>query len=102
MNRSMRVLHTFIIATVLVIILRAPGFPPAPARPAEFHLEAESPQFWDLVDRNTTLRVVGTGFGFTEGPVWDQAGFLYVSERNYQQDLPAPSRRQEGGSDCAR
>ena len=31
MNRSMRVLHTFIIATVLVIILRAPGFlPPRP------------------------------------------------------------------------
>jgi len=24
--------------------------------------------------------VMGTGFGFTEGPVWDEAGFLYVSD----------------------
>jgi gluconolactonase len=24
--------------------------------------------------------MVATGFGFTEGPVWDQAGFLYVSD----------------------
>jgi gluconolactonase len=24
--------------------------------------------------------VVGAGFGFTEGPVWDPAGFLYVSD----------------------
>ncbi len=23
---------------------------------------------------------VGSGFGFTEGPVWDSAGFLYVSD----------------------
>jgi gluconolactonase len=23
---------------------------------------------------------VGAGFGFTEGPVWDEAGFLYVSD----------------------
>lgn len=80
MNRSVRVLHTLIIATLLLIALSAPGFPPVPAQPAEFQLKAESPQFWDLVDRDTKLRVVGTGFGFTEGPVWDQAGFLYVSD----------------------
>jgi gluconolactonase len=80
MNRSMKVLHTLITATLLLIAMRALGFPPAPAHPAEFQLKAESPQFWDLVDRDTKLRVVGTGFGFTEGPVWDQAGFLYVSD----------------------
>ena len=80
MNRSMKVLRTLIIATLLLIAMRAPGYPPAPAQPAEFQLKAESPQFWDLVDRDTKLRVVGTGFGFTEGPVWDQAGFLYVSD----------------------
>ena len=32
------------------------------------------------MDRNAKLSVVGTGFGFTEGPVWDEAGFLYVSD----------------------
>jgi gluconolactonase len=79
MNRSLKVLHTLIIATLLLMAMTAPGFPP-PAQPAEFQLKAESPQFWDLVDRDTKLKVVGTGFGFTEGPVWDPAGFLYVSD----------------------
>ena len=80
MNRRMKVLPTLVIAVLLLIAMRAPRFPPARAQPAEFQLKAESPQFWDLVDRDTKLRVVGTGFGFTEGPVWDQAGFLYVSD----------------------
>jgi len=53
------------------------------------------------VDRDTKLRVVGTGFGFTEGPVWDQAGSS-TSVTKPQQDYPPPSRRQEGGSDCSR
>lgn len=46
----------------------------------EFHLHGESPHFWNLVDRNAALSIVGTSFGFTEGPVWDPAGFLYVSD----------------------
>ena len=77
MTRSMKILHTFIIATSLLLAARAPS---APAAPREFSLQAESPQFWDLVDRNAKLSVVGAGFGFTEGPVWDPAGFLYVSD----------------------
>ena len=32
------------------------------------------------MDRNAKLTQVGTGFGFTEGPVWDPSGFLYVSD----------------------
>jgi gluconolactonase len=50
----------------------------APAR--GFELLAESPQFWKLVDRDAQLTTVATGFGFTEGPVWDPSGFLYVSD----------------------
>jgi gluconolactonase len=50
----------------------------APER--RFELLAESPQFWTLVDRDAKLTTVATGFGFTEGPVWDPAGFLYVSD----------------------
>ena len=45
-----------------------------------FALEAESPAFWTLVPRDTQLTTVATGFGFTEGPLWDTAGFLYVSD----------------------
>src|SRR5258705_4388400 len=45
-----------------------------------FKLEPLSPKFWDLVDRDTKLETVATGFGFTEGPMWDPAGFLYVSD----------------------
>jgi gluconolactonase len=46
----------------------------------EFQLQAESPEFWNVVDRDVKLTVVGAGFGFTEGPVWDEKGFLYVSD----------------------
>ena len=45
-----------------------------------FALQALSPKFWDLVDQQAKLEPVATGFGFTEGPMWDAAGFLYVSD----------------------
>src|SRR5205823_229864 len=48
--------------------------------PRIFALKADSPEFWKLVDRNARLETVASGFGFTEGPVWDPAGFLYVSD----------------------
>jgi gluconolactonase len=79
-NRSLRIVPALIIATLLLIAARASGFPPSPEKTPGFELKAESPQFWDLVDHDAKLSVVGTGFGFTEGPVWDQAGFLYVSD----------------------
>lgn len=45
-----------------------------------FGLEAQSPKFWDVLDRDAKLGRVASGFRFTEGPVWDPAGFLYVSD----------------------
>jgi gluconolactonase len=45
-----------------------------------FQLQAESPAFWNLVDKHAKLSLVASGFGFTEGPVWDESGFLYVSD----------------------
>jgi len=80
MKPSMNILLTLSITAVLLVAASAPAFQPPPRAPGEFHLQAESPQFWNLVDHNAKLSVVGTGFGFTEGPVWDQAGFLYVSD----------------------
>jgi gluconolactonase len=49
-------------------------------RPRAFALEATSPAFWNLIDRDAKLETVASGFGFTEGPMWDAAGFLYVSD----------------------
>ena len=45
-----------------------------------FQLQALSPKFWSLFDPNAKLEKIATGFGFTEGPMWDEAGFLYVSD----------------------
>jgi gluconolactonase len=52
----------------------------AQTQPRSFSLEADSPAFWNLIDRNARLETVASGFGFTEGPMWDPAGFLYVSD----------------------
>jgi gluconolactonase len=46
----------------------------------KFELRANAQEFWGLVDHDAQLTQVATGFGFTEGPVWDPAGFLYVSD----------------------
>ncbi len=79
-NRGAKILCTFAIAALATLVIGASGFAaPTPAAP-EFKLQAELPQFWHLVDHNAKLNIVATGFGFTEGPVWDQAGFLYVSD----------------------
>jgi len=43
-------------------------------------LRAISPSFWSLFDRNAHLERLATGFGFAEGPLWDSAGFVYVSD----------------------
>lgn len=80
MNCSLKTLRTFLIAASLLLALGASGSGTAPGAPQAFKLRAELPQFWDLVDRNAKLSVVSTGFGFTEGPVWDESGFLYVSD----------------------
>jgi gluconolactonase len=63
----------------LTVLLLAGGAPAqTPSR--TFSLEAHSPLFWGLVERSTKLETVAGGFGFTEGPMWDPTGFLYVSD----------------------
>lgn len=53
----------------------------APAQePRSFKLEPLSPKFEDLIASGAKLETVATGFGFTEGPMWDPSGFLYVSD----------------------
>jgi gluconolactonase len=69
--------HLTLTLLVAVGCLRAQKVDPSPRH---FQLRAESPKFWNLVPRDANLEVVAKGFGFTEGPVWDPAGFLYVSD----------------------
>jgi gluconolactonase len=73
----MTIAHRIILGFVAMICL--PAFSSAQS-PRAFGLEASSPAFWNLVDHNAKLETVAAGFGFTEGPMWDSAGFLYVSD----------------------
>jgi gluconolactonase len=51
-------------------------------RDRPFELHALTPEFWELFDKQATLQTMGTGFGFTEGPVWDTSGFVWVSDES--------------------
>lgn len=45
-----------------------------------FSLQTNSPKFWRLIPKDAKLVTLASGFGFTEGPVWDPSGFVYVSD----------------------
>jgi gluconolactonase len=63
----------------LLILQTLPAESPKAPRP--FELKALQPAFWKLVDHDAKMTRVATGFGFTEGPAWDDRGrFLYVSD----------------------
>jgi gluconolactonase len=79
MNRNLKLLITLALANWVLFALCVANLLAQQAH-RDFQLQADSPQFWSLIDRNAKLSTVGTGFGFTEGPVWDEAGFLYVSD----------------------
>jgi gluconolactonase len=66
--------------TLLALLLFGLEIAPAGGPPRAFQLSAEVPQFWGVIDPAAKLTVVASGFGFTEGPVWDELGFLYVSD----------------------
>jgi len=53
----------------------------------QFELRANSAEFWNLFEKDVKLTTVASGFGFTEGPVWDPEGFLYVSDEVTNQIL---------------
>ena len=43
-------------------------------------LQALSPSFWKLIEPKAAVAKVASGFGFAEGPVWDESGYLWVSD----------------------
>jgi gluconolactonase len=79
-NKRVTITCGCILSALLLIAFKTRTFVNAAHTAQEFRLQAESPRFWNLIDHNAQLGVVATGFGFTEGPVWDAQGFLYVSD----------------------
>jgi gluconolactonase len=66
-------------AAALALVFASAGFSQdKPQR--KFELQASSPAFWKLIPKGAKLETIATGFGFTEGPVWDKSGFVYVSD----------------------
>ena len=61
-----------------------------------FKLTGESPNFWKLFDHDAALSRVAGDFGFTEGPVWDESGFLYVSDEVQNKIYRRIYRRAQG------
>ena len=45
-----------------------------------FRLDALTPEFAKLIAPKEKLVTIATGFGFTEGPVWDPGNFLWISD----------------------
>lgn len=43
-------------------------------------IQAKSEAFWNLIARDAEIKQIGTGFGFTEGPVHSRRGFLLFSD----------------------
>jgi len=68
------------VAVILPFLALLLSFQATDRSARKFELIALSPKFWDLFDRDAKLIRFAGGFGFTEGPVWDPAGFLYVSD----------------------
>ncbi len=68
------------LAFVALFGLKANHLVQGKAEIAKFALEAILPGFWNLFDRKAQLTKLASGFGFTEGPVWDKSGYLWVSD----------------------
>jgi gluconolactonase len=45
-----------------------------------FALDPLTPEFSRLIAPQEKLVTIATGFGFTEGPIWDPGGFLWISD----------------------
>ena len=61
----------------------------------KFKLEANSKEFWALIAPETQLVTVASGFGFTEGPVWDSHGFVFVSDEVKNNPVVGKGKQEE-------
>ncbi|MCY4663782.1 MAG: hypothetical protein OXC00_03860, partial [Acidimicrobiaceae bacterium] len=51
-------------------------------------LRANDDRFWELVDRSAAVEVIGSGFTFTEGPIWHPRDHYLLFS-----DMPGDVRR---------
>ncbi len=67
---------------LLIFFFAAASFAGAqtPAAKRPFKLVSNTPAFWELIGHDAKLETMATGFGFTEGPVWDKSGYVWVSD----------------------
>jgi gluconolactonase len=73
----MRSIH----CTALVVLSFSISVIAQDAKPTrKFLLKGDSPKFAELIAPDAKLETVASGFGFTEGPVWDEKGFVWVSD----------------------
>ena len=79
-KQPMRLARCGLALAIFAVIAMALWAAKPHAEPRKFELKAESPQFWKLIAHDATLGTLASGLGFTEGPVWDPKGFLYVSD----------------------
>lgn len=92
MNKKAFALAVSIVLSVLLLVSCGLG----QESKRSFELQGSSEKFWALVDRNAKLEKVAGGFGFTEGPMWDPAGFVYVSDETINKIYKLfPDRRKE-------
>ena len=80
MHCSSRFSHRRTVAFLLFVVVAGLTRLSAQEARRTFQLQADSPLFWNLIDHDAKLSTIATGFGFTEGPVWDDSGFVYVSD----------------------
>jgi gluconolactonase len=69
-----------LIAAGAFLLVPLPTHLHAQQKQRKAELQALSPTFWELIEPEAALTKVASGFGFTEGPVWDESGYLWVSD----------------------
>lgn len=79
-TKRIRFTRSMYLFALIPFLCSLPATPQENAPRREFSLQAESPQFWRLVDHGAKLATIASGFGFTEGPVWDAKSFVWVSD----------------------
>jgi len=69
-----------LVAAGALLLVSFPAHLHAQQKQRNAELQALSPSFWKLIEPKSVVTKVASGFGFTEGPVWDESGYLWVSD----------------------
>src|SRR6201995_61446 len=87
---TLKVTITALTLLLIAGLARRPGH--GETNRVAFELQALTPEFWTLFDRKAQLTKLASGFGFTEGPVWDSSGYLWVSDETLNKIFKVDTR----------